>query len=100
MKGCGEIAIARRQWDDAAAAIAEALGIARTIGNPTQLWRTYTALAGLHAARREPEAAQQMARAAREVLDTIMRRLRDERLRAAFDAAPAIQRAYRLDAER
>jgi len=96
----GEIAMARRQWDDAVGALTQALGIARTIANPTQLWRTYDALTGLHDARREPEAAQQAARAAREVLDTIKGRLQDERLRAAFGASPAIQRAYRLDAER
>src|SRR3989454_2261463 len=54
----GEIALARRQWDDAAAALTQALGIAQTIGNPTQLWRTYDALTRLHDARRDPAAAQ------------------------------------------
>ena len=95
-----EIAMARRQWDDAAAALAQALGIARTIGNPTQLWRTYDALTRLHDARREPDAGRRAAAAAREVLDTIKNGLRDERLRAAFEASAAIRRAYRPHAER
>jgi tetratricopeptide (TPR) repeat protein len=96
----GEIALARRQWDDAASALTQALGIARTIGNPPQLWRTYDALTRLHDARREPDAARRTAAAAREVLDRIKGRLRDERLRAAFEASAAIQRPYRLGGER
>jgi class 3 adenylate cyclase/tetratricopeptide (TPR) repeat protein len=95
-----EIALARRQWDDAASALKQALDLARRLGNPTQLWRTYAALARLHEARREPEAARQAAGAAREVLHAVKTGLRDARLRAAFDASAAIQRAYRLDPER
>jgi len=96
----GEIALARRQWDDAASALKQTLDIARPLANPTQLWRTYDALTRLHDARREPDAARRAATAAREVLDTIKNGLRDERLRVAFDASPAIQRAYRPHAER
>ena len=96
----GEIALARRQWDDAASALKQTLDIARPLANPTQLWRTYDALTRLHDARREPDAARRAATAAREVLDTIKNGLRDERLRVAFDTSPAIQRAYRPHAER
>jgi class 3 adenylate cyclase/tetratricopeptide (TPR) repeat protein len=95
----GEIALARRQLDDAAATLTKALEFARTIGNPTQLWRTYHALSQLHDARREPDAARQAAAASRDVLDGIKSRLVDARLRAAFDASAAFRRAYRLDAE-
>jgi len=96
----GEIALGRRQWDDATAALDRALEIARSLGNPTQLWRTYDALTRLHDARRDPDAARHAARAAREVLEGVRGRLRDERLRAAFDASTAIQRVYRLGPER
>jgi len=96
----GEIALARRQWDDAASALEQALDLARPLGNPTQLWRTYVALVRHHEARREPEAAGQATIAARDVLDAVKTGLRDERLRAAFGASPLIQRAYRLGPER
>src|SRR5262249_39103839 len=39
----GEIATARRQWDEAAQALRRALDIAEAIGNPTQLWKTHMA---------------------------------------------------------
>jgi len=48
----GEIALARRQWDDAASALKQTLDIARPLANPTQLWRTYDALTRLHDAQR------------------------------------------------
>jgi tetratricopeptide (TPR) repeat protein len=96
----GGIALARRQWDDAASALNQALEIARPLGNPTQLWRAYEALTRLHDARREPDAARASAAAARAVLEGIRGRLRDDRLRAAFDASAGIQRALRLGPER
>ena len=40
----GEIALARRQWDEAERALQQALTIAQAIGNPTQLWKTHLAL--------------------------------------------------------
>ena len=48
----GEVACAARRWDDAEHALGEARAIAEAIGNPTQLWRTYAALARFHAEQR------------------------------------------------
>ena len=96
----GEIALARRLWDDAAEAHGRALEIARPHGNPTQLWRTYDALTRLHDARRNPDAAHAAAREARDVLDGVRGGLRDDRLRAAFEATAAIQPEYHPRAER
>ena len=52
----GAIAVVARRWDEAHQALNEALVIAKTIGNPTQLWQTYAALGHYHAqlARKTP----------------------------------------------
>ena len=47
----GATACAARRWDEAGRALHEARTIAEAIGNPTQLWRTYGALAAFHAER-------------------------------------------------
>ncbi len=96
----GEIAMARRQWDDAAGALQQALTLARGIGNPTQIWKTHAALGRLHGEHRKPDAAHAAYLAAREVIDGIKNRLRDERLRASLDASPSIQRVYQLGVPR
>src|ERR671925_750815 len=63
----GEIALARRQWDEAEGVLRQALTIAQAIGNPTQLWRTHLALGRLYDATQKPERAQQAYQSAREV---------------------------------
>jgi len=96
----GEIALHRRQWDEAETALREALKIAEAIGNPTQLWKTHAALGRLHGDRKNPDAAWQAYHAARLVVDGIKHRLQNPRLRASLEAAPAIQRVYQLSAPR
>ena len=96
----GEIALHRRQWDEAETALREAVKIAEAIGNPTQLWKTHTALGRLHGERKNPDAAWQSYHAARLVVDGIKHRLQNPRLRASLDAASAIQRVYQLSAPR
>ena len=96
----GEIARARRHWDDAASALQQALTLARGIGNPTQIWKTHAALGRLHAERQEPDAAHAAYLSARKIIDGIKNRLRDERLRASLDASASIQSAYTLGAPR
>ena len=44
----GEIALARRQWDEGEAALRQAMHIARAIASPTQLWKTHLAVGRLH----------------------------------------------------
>jgi class 3 adenylate cyclase/tetratricopeptide (TPR) repeat protein len=96
----GEIAVARKQWDEAEAALREALKIAEAVGNPTQLWKTHAALGRLHGERKSPDAAWQAYHAARLVVDGIKHRLQNPRLRASLEAAPAIQRVHQLSAPR
>ncbi len=96
----GEIAIARRRWDEAETALREALTIAEAIGNPTQIWKTQAAMGRLQGERKRPDAAWQAYRAARAVVEGIHARLEDERLRRSLAAAPAVQRVYELGAPR
>jgi tetratricopeptide (TPR) repeat protein len=90
----GEIATAARRWDDAEAALRQALAIAERIGNPPQLWQTHAALARLHAARGRSADTHAARAAARAVLERTKAALPDDALRAAFERAPAIRRVY------
>lgn len=89
---CGEIAKARRMWEDADNALREALAVAEFIGNPTQLWATHMALGQLHSKRKTPEAAQQAYDAARNVIEHMKSGLRNPRLRASLESTPLIRR--------
>lgn len=88
----GEIALARRELDDAASAIQQALTLASRVGNPTQLWRTHVAWGRLCAARHRHEEADVAYRAARAVLERVKAGLRDPMLRAS------VERFARVDA--
>ncbi|HSB53326.1 MAG TPA: hypothetical protein VLD58_03185, partial [Gemmatimonadales bacterium] len=94
----GEIATIRRQWEDAGAALREALTIAQAIHNPTQLWKTHVAIARLHAATKGPNAAREGYQKAREVVDHLMAGLRHPELRASLERAAPIRQVYDLSA--
>ena len=95
----GEIALARRQWDEAEGLLRHALAIAQAIGNPTQLWRTHLALGRLYAATKKPERARQAFRSAREVIDRMKASLQNPGLRASIENSPLIRHVYDLEAE-
>jgi class 3 adenylate cyclase/tetratricopeptide (TPR) repeat protein len=95
----GEIALARRQWEEAENALGQALSIARTIGNPTQLWKTHAALGGLYSETKKPELAQQAFTAAREVIDHMKASVQHVGLRGSLENAPMMQRIYELSAK-
>jgi hypothetical protein len=82
----GEIAIARRQWGDAAMALHEALGGAHGVGNPTQLWKTHVALARLHMERGEITEAEAARTAAHAVVAAVSNAVHDAELRRNLDA--------------
>jgi tetratricopeptide (TPR) repeat protein len=92
----GEIALARRQWDEAEKALQQALTIAQVIGNPTQLWKTHLTYGHLYTAIRKPEMAQQSYGAARDVLERVKGSLRDPGLRASLENSPLMRRVYDL----
>jgi tetratricopeptide (TPR) repeat protein len=94
----GEIALARRQWDEAENAFRQALAIAQAIGNPTQLWKSHAALGRFYTNTKKPELAGREFRSAQEVIDRIKEKLQNLGLRASLESAPMIQRIYDLSA--
>ncbi|MGH8069087.1 MAG: adenylate/guanylate cyclase domain-containing protein [Candidatus Entotheonellia bacterium] len=92
----GEIALARRQWDEAESSLRQALTTAQAIGNPTQLWKTHLALGQLQAAAKRREQARQSFQAARAVIDQVKANLQNPGLRASFENSPLIRRVYDL----
>lgn len=92
----GEIALAGRQWDEAAQWLRQALSLAQTIANPTQLWKTHVALGHLHAATQRPEPARQAYSAAAEVIDRVKAGLHHPELRASMAHSLLLQQVYDL----
>ncbi|MBI3454687.1 MAG: AAA family ATPase [Candidatus Rokubacteria bacterium] len=84
----GEIALGRRQWDEAHEALRQALSVAQAIGNPTQLWKTHAILGRLHTQARNPDAARHAHQAARAVIEQMKAGLRHPELRASLESAP------------
>ena len=87
----GEVAGAARRWDEAERALREARTIAETIGNPTQLWRTYAALARFHADQGQREAARRAAVDAGHVVDRILVALPNESLQRSLEALSLVR---------
>jgi class 3 adenylate cyclase/tetratricopeptide (TPR) repeat protein len=96
----GEIALARRQWDEAEIALRQALAMAQTIGNPTQLWKSHAALGRLYGERKQRESAEQASAAARAVIDQMMASIQHSRLRESLESAPMIRAIDELSAGR
>jgi class 3 adenylate cyclase/tetratricopeptide (TPR) repeat protein len=81
----GEIALARHQWDEAAVWLHQALTRAQTLGNPTQLWKTYMALGRLQTVAKRPEQARPAYHAARQVIEWVQARLQNPVLRVSLE---------------
>jgi two-component system, NtrC family, response regulator AtoC len=87
----GEVATAARRWSDAEQALGEARTIAEAIGNPTQLWRTYGALARFHAERGDKDAARVAAVTGAGVVDGVQAGLTDATLRASLEGLARVR---------
>jgi tetratricopeptide (TPR) repeat protein len=92
----GKIALARRQWDAAGQWLRQALALARTLANPTQLWQTHVALGELHVATRRPEEARQAYHAADAVIERVKAGLQHPELRASMAHSPLLQQVHKL----
>ncbi len=92
----GEIALTRRQWEEAEALLQQALTIAQSIGNPTQLWKTHLAIGRLHTEARRREKAQQAYQAVCAVIDRVKASLQHPELRASLENSPLIRQIYDL----
>jgi tetratricopeptide (TPR) repeat protein len=91
----GAIAVAARRWNEAHQALNEALVIAKTIGNPTQLWQTYAALGHYHAQRGEKDAARTAYKSARAVIEGILAGLSTPRLRGSLESLAVVRELTR-----
>jgi tetratricopeptide (TPR) repeat protein len=94
----GEIALARRQWDEGERWLRQALQLAHEVGNPTQLWKTHLALGNLYAETKQPDMARHAYQAARQVIDRTKTNLQNLALRTSLENSPLIQNVYDLSA--
>ncbi len=92
----GQIALADRQRSEAERWLRQALTLAETIGNPTQLWKTHLALGRLHAEAKRPEVARQAYIAARDVVDGMKLGVKNPDLRANLEGSPIFRQIYEL----
>jgi tetratricopeptide (TPR) repeat protein len=83
----GEIARREGRLEDAEREVAEALALARAIGNPGQLWKTWDALGGVRAAMGKSDEAAAAWREAVAVIDRVASSLQDANLRETFLAS-------------
>jgi Flp pilus assembly protein TadD len=94
----GQITLAGHQRDEAERWLRQALNLAETIGNPTQLWETHLALGRLHAEAKRPELARQAYIAARDVVDGMKVGIKNPDLRANLEGSPIFRQVYELSA--
>jgi len=92
----GEIALAQRQYQEAETWLRQALLLARTVGNPPQLWKTYVAMGHLFREMKQPTHAQEFYQAARDVIYRIKVTLHNPALRTCLEQSPVIKPIYAL----
>jgi tetratricopeptide (TPR) repeat protein len=92
----GEIALAQHQWGAAEAWLRQALLLARNVGNPPQLWKTYVAMGHLFREMQQPRQAQAFYQAARDVIHRIKVTLHNAELRTSLEQSPLTQAIYEL----
>ena len=87
----GQALLVQGHGEQAAEALSCALRMAREIGNPPQLWKTWEALGTLYEWQRDRAQARTAYRSAWEVIQGVAERLRDQDLKRTFLGAPPIQ---------
>jgi tetratricopeptide (TPR) repeat protein len=87
----GQALLAQGQGEQAEEALARALTIAREIGNPPQLWKTYQAMGALYEWQADLGRAQAAYQSAIDVIDGVGERLQDQELKRIFLAARPVQ---------
>jgi predicted ATPase/class 3 adenylate cyclase len=76
---------------EAEAVLHKALALAKEIGNPPQLWKTYQALGVLYERQDKTDQARSAYASAIEVIDGVASRLQDQELKQTFLAARPVQ---------
>jgi tetratricopeptide (TPR) repeat protein len=92
----GNIALARGLHHEAEYQFQQALTLAQTLANPTQLWKTHLSWGQLHDAAHRREMAQQSYQTARAVIDQIKATVQTPDLRANMGHSPMMQHVYDL----
>ncbi|MBI4639238.1 MAG: tetratricopeptide repeat protein, partial [Candidatus Tectomicrobia bacterium] len=87
----GQVFLAQGQVEQAEEALVKALTIAKEIGNPPQLWKTYQALGDLYEQKGEVEQARSAYASAIQVIDEVASRLQDQELKGMFLSARPVQ---------
>jgi class 3 adenylate cyclase/tetratricopeptide (TPR) repeat protein len=87
----GQALLAQGQGEQAEVALARALTLAREIGNPPQLWKTYQALGALYEWQADLERARVAYQSAMDMINEVAARLQDQELRRTFLAARPVQ---------
>jgi tetratricopeptide (TPR) repeat protein len=87
----GQALLAQGQGAQAEAALSRSLTLAREIGNPPQLWKTYQALGALYEWQADLARAQAAYQSAIDVIDGVAERLHDQELQRTFLAARPVQ---------
>ncbi|HET6519878.1 MAG TPA: hypothetical protein VFG47_08655, partial [Geminicoccaceae bacterium] len=90
----GEIAAAGRRWEEAEAHLRSALAFARSLRNPTQLWKTQLSLGQLLAETGRRAAAGRAFDASRGVIDRLAAGLRTPTLKAGIEGSLVFRPAY------
>ena len=87
----GQALLAQGQGEQAEASLSQALTMARQVGNPPQLWKTYQALGALYESQADLERARVAYQCAMDVIDSAAERLQDQELQRTFLAARPVQ---------
>src|SRR5262249_44702485 len=87
----GQALLAQGQREQAETVLARALTLAREVGNPPQLWKTYQALGALYESQADLERARGAYQSAIDVIDGGAARLQDQELQRTFLAARPVQ---------
>ena len=87
----GNLLAAEGHMQEAESALRQALDKAVAVGNPTQLWKTHEALAGLYARLKRPADAREQYRRAYDVVKRMADGLEDPALKQTFLDFPPIR---------
>jgi tetratricopeptide (TPR) repeat protein len=87
----GQALLAQGYGEQAEASLSQALTMARQVGNPPQLWKTYQALGALYESQANLERARVAYQCAMDVIDSAAEQLQDQELQRTFLAARPVQ---------
>lgn len=95
----GQAHLAEGRLSEAEEELAAALELAKEVGSPPQIWKTWLPLGNLRGAQGRPEEARPAYQEALAVVDEVASRLSDEELRKTFLASEHVQAIRRQAAD-